>query len=104
MHPHAAAIRDLVLRECSIDISSLVGTNRHPATTAARMIAVRLMRLHTLLSYPEIARAVTPGRGHSSVITMDQRLGDPAAPPSTLDLLERISAMVPAAIGRTARR
>lgn len=100
VHPHARAIRDLVLRECSIDISTLVGTCRHPAATGARMIAVRLLRRHTLLSYPEIARAITPGRGHSSVITMDQRLERLPVPSATLELLERIAPMVPAALGR----
>jgi hypothetical protein len=99
VHPHARAIRDLVLRECSIDIGSFVGTRRHPSIVMARMIAVRLMRFHTLLSYPQIATCVTPGRGHSSVICMDQRLGAVPAGPAG-EALARSHALVPASLGR----
>lgn len=73
-HPHAHRVRHIVLRECAVDIDAFVGTSRMPRVVMARMLCVRLLRLHSLLSYPQIATAVTPGRGHSSVLTMDHRL------------------------------
>lgn len=59
--------------------------NRHPRVVAARRVITRLARRHTLLSYPEIARAIDRP-SHSTVITADQRLGELMHKPVNFEL------------------
>jgi chromosomal replication initiation ATPase DnaA len=66
---------DLIVREVCRYIGvqqwTVFDTGRHPRAVAARQLIVTLARRYTLMSYPEIARAMCR-RSHSSFIDMAQ--------------------------------
>lgn len=69
----SADIIDAVLQTCHVEPVDVMGKSRHPRVVAFRAIATLLMRKHTAMSYPEIARDIYRPN-HSTVITAHYRL------------------------------
>ena len=71
--PSIEIIMHAACETCRVGQRDLASPCRHPKVVLARAIITRVARHLTLMSYPEIARAI--GRpNHSTVITADQRL------------------------------
>ena len=71
--PKFHAIIKLVCRRCLVDQAEIGARTRHKRVVLARSVMVHLLRKHTTLSYPEIARAMSRPN-HSTVITAHNRL------------------------------
>ncbi len=73
MQDKGRGVINLVCRRFRVEMADIGARTRHPRVVVARAVMVHLLRRHTTLSYPEIARAM--GRpNHSTVITAHNRL------------------------------
>lgn len=77
--PHKPAdIITAVCKAAGIDFGTLSGKGRHVRVCRAREACVVLLRKHTVLSYPDIARAMGKGsKQHASVMSMHNRAATP---------------------------
>ena len=64
-HPTADEVIFAVLDSTGVPLDQFDSTNRHAYTVQARHLAVFLLREMTVYSYPDIARAMRPLRGHA---------------------------------------
>jgi len=76
----AAKIIDCVCQTADVDYHDMISTTRAPRVVEARRVAVVLLRARTVMSYPEIARAMRR-RSHSTVMALaasysDERHGE----------------------------
>ncbi|MBO6739013.1 MAG: hypothetical protein JJ916_04050 [Phycisphaerales bacterium] len=65
-------IRALVLDDCNVTLSDLMGNMRGGRIVFARSVIAVVLRDHTELSYPEIGKLI--GKRHSTIIDAENRL------------------------------
>ncbi len=67
------AIIEIICARCRVSVADIGDSIRHPRVVIARAVMVHLLRTHTTLGFPDIARMM--GRpNHSTVITAYQRI------------------------------
>jgi hypothetical protein len=91
------------LTVCDTTHSAFLGSGRNQNAVDARGLCVLLLRKHTAMSYPDIARAI--GRtNHSTIITMKQRVEREAAqePERWTGMVDRAEAEIVRLIPREA--
>ena len=69
---HLQVIIEAAAEVCGIGAGDVIGSNQQRQACDARAIAVRLARIHTRASYPEIAHAFGR-RHHSTMVAAHQR-------------------------------
>lgn len=65
-------IRAIVLDDCNVTFSDLMGNMRGGRIVFARSVIAVVLRDHTELSYPEIGKLI--GKRHSTIIDAENRL------------------------------